>query len=184
MYRTFVLTLLLSYAVMPQLAFGQQKGKTVPPVSTKTPPHDNHDHSHAGDNHDHKGPHDGELLEIGEEEYHAELVISEKKNQIEVYLLDASAENAVQIDAPFLAVNTKFHGKPTQFKLKPVPQKDDKSGQSSCFSLTSVDLIHALHEKNSDAKLAIKISKKSYVLKINHEHDHANHAKAPTAVKR
>lgn len=134
--------------------------------------------------HDQHGPHGGELIEVGNEEYHLEMVLEEKKNQLDVYVLDSKGESAVAIDAPSLALNLKIAGKPTQFKLKPVSQEKDKSGTASCFSFTSADLIKGLHHKNADARLSIKIAQKNYVLKIAHDHDHSAHAHGKSAVKR
>lgn len=127
------------------------------------------------------GPHSGELLEIGNEEFHAEVVVDETKKLFAIYVLDAQAKSYVALDAPFLAVNMKLANKPVQFKLKAVPQTTDKAGYSSCFQLTSPELMNGLHANGSDPKLTLKIGKKSYVVKIVHDHDHAghNHATQP-----
>jgi len=122
-----------------------------------------------------QGPHDGELMEVGKGEYHVEVVIEEKKKQISVYLLDKTAKSYIAIDAPFLAINLKIGGKPAQFKLKPVPQEIDQPGFSSCFGVASPELIDALHDSHSDARLALKITSKPYVVRIVHNHDHAGH---------
>lgn len=127
--------------------------------------------------HDHPthGPHQGELLEIGKEEFHAELVIDESKKQMVIYLLEKDAKSSTAIDAPFLAVNFMLAGKPVQVKLKSMRQDVDPKGLSSCFGAVSPEMIDALHSPKSDLRLAVRIHNKAYVTKIIHQHDHAGH---------
>ena len=130
------------------------------------------------------GPHGGELLEIGKEEFHAELVVNESKKQMVIYLLDKDAKSFIAIEAPFLAANFMLAGKPVQVQLKSIPQDFDQNGLSSCFGAVSPELIDALHAAKSDPKLAVRIRNKSYVTKIIHKHDHSghNHAQQPLVV--
>jgi hypothetical protein len=131
-------------------------------------------HAHA---HDAQGPNNGDLLEIGRGEYHAELVVDEESQQIVVYLLDSTLKMYISIDAAFLVVNFKEGNKPVQVKLLPVPQEMDAKNLSSRFSLISSELFAALHDAKSDAKLSLRIGKKSYVSKLahDHSHDHTGH---------
>ena len=122
-----------------------------------------------------RGPHGGELLEIGKEEYHVELVIDEAKKQMVIYLLDKDAVSVIAIDAPYLAVNLMLSGKPVQFKLKAVPQDVDSKNLASSFGAISPELVDALHSTKSDPRLSVRIHNKSYVTKIVHKHDHAGH---------
>ncbi len=126
--------------------------------------------------HDHSahGPHHGDLIEIGNDEYHAEVVIDEVKKQLVLYLFDAHVKSYVAIDAPSLAVNLKMAGKPVQLKLKPIPQDIDKFGFASRFGIESPELLDALHAGHADAKIALKIGKKAYSIKLEHDHDHAH----------
>ncbi len=128
-----------------------------------------------------RGPHGGELLEIGKEEYRAELVVDESKKQMVVYLLEKDAKSAIAIDAAYLAVNLVLSGKPVQIKLKAIPQDVDPKGLSSCFGDISAELMDALHAPKTDPRLSVRIRNKSYVAKIIHKHDHAghNHAQQP-----
>ncbi len=139
----------------------------------------------AGQVHNHAvhGPHGGDLLEIGKEEFHAELVIDETKKQLAIFLMDSKVKDFVALDATFLAVNLKMAGKPVQIKLKPMPQEIDKPGFASRFGITSKELLDALHGGHADAKLALKIGSKSYTVKLVHDHDHAGHNHAPAVKK-
>ena len=127
----------------------------------------------AEDHHHHeKGPHKGDLVELGDEEYHAEVVHDEKEATVTVYLLGSDAKTPVATDAKELVINTKVKGKGVQTKLKPSPQKGDKPGASSRFSLKSKELIELLEDPSSNPALRIAINGKTYNGKIEHDHEH------------
>lgn len=168
----FVFATVLAFASAGTLS--AQQPPNAPTRSTQPKANGGGLHQEGHDHAEH-GPHEGELIEVGKEEYHIELCIDETKKQLVVYLLDKQVKSYVAIDAPFLAVNLKMNGKPVQVKLKPIPQEIDNKGFASCYGLASPELIDALHEATSDAKLAIKIGNKPYTVKILHEHDRAGH---------
>jgi hypothetical protein len=120
------------------------------------------------------GPHKGTLLELGEEEYHAEFLMDEKTETVTVYLLDGAVKNYVAIPAKDITIALKHDGKPESFKLKATPQKTDPAGLSSMFALKDEELVHDLHHKNNEARLMLKIDGKPFTAKIvhNHKHDH------------
>lgn len=124
--------------------------------------------------HDHpdKGPHKGALIELGEEEYHAELVHDDEANTITVYILDSSAKKAVPIDSKQILINVKHGKKVEQFKLASSPDKGDAKGLSSRFTLKDKELCEHLDEENVEARLSLKIKGKSYAAKLAHDHDH------------
>lgn len=126
-------------------------------------------HSHAA-----KGPHKGALIELGEEEYHGEIVLDEKADSVTIYLLGSNAKDAVPIEASDVVINLKHGDKPEQFKLKASPLKTDPKGKSSCFVVKDHDLIHDLHHANAQPRLRVKIAGKSFVgkIEIGHDHDH------------
>lgn len=126
----------------------------------------------AGHDHAEKGPHGGPLLELGDEEYHVEMMVDEKTHTLTLYVLDGEAKAAVATDAKEAVINLKHDGKPEQFKLKAAPLKTDPKGQASCFKLKSEELLEDLHHKNSNPRLAIKIKGKSYTAKITLKDDH------------
>ncbi len=130
------------------------------------------------------GPHGGELLEIGKDEFHAELVVDEVKKQMVIYLLEADAKSSLVIGEPHLMVNLVLAGKPMQIQLKAIPLEAEPKGSSSCFGAISKELFDALHSTKADPKLVARIRNKSYVTKIVHKHDHSghNHAQKPAVV--
>ncbi len=126
----------------------------------------------AGHAHPEKGPHGGPLLELGDEEYHIEVMLDEKMNVLTLYVLDAAAKASVPTEAKEAIINLKHGGKPEQFKLKAMPLKTDPTGMASAFQLKNEELVHDLHHKNNDARLAVKIKGKPYTVKFDLKHDH------------
>lgn len=128
------------------------------------------------------GPHKGALVELGNEEYHAEVTHDDKNGSVSVYLLGSDAKQVVATESPEAAINVKLHGKPMQIKLKATPQKGDPAGKTSCYSAVSKDLVHALDHADSVPQLRVSIAGKTYTGKIaaQHDHDH-DHDHAPAA---
>ena len=127
-------------------------------------------------NHPSEGPHGGHLIELGHEEYHAELVEDESAKKITIYLLDSEAKGAVPVDAQELTVNATVGGKPRQFKLPAAPQQGDSAGTSSRFELADGELFEAIEHAESKARLAVTINEKQYTGNLEHE-EHGEHAK-------
>ncbi len=159
---------ILTIAIILQLTASvfSQQAKLPATVAVKSQA-STHSHEHGA-----LGPNKGDLLEIGRGEFHAELVVDEESQQIVVYLLDSTLKSYISIDAAFLTVNFKVGNKPVQVKLLPVPQDADAKSLSSRFSLISPELFTALHDSKSDAKLSLRIGKKSFVSKLAHDHNH------------
>jgi hypothetical protein len=126
-----------------------------------------HSHQHAA-----LGPHGGAVLEMGADEYHAELVVNEKGNVFTVFILDGQAKREVPIEAPYLNVNLKVGDKPAQYRLLPVRPDGQASGLTACYSIKSESLIRSLHSHDANPRLTVRIGEKSYVARIVHSHDH------------
>lgn len=151
--------------------------ETKPPTiaEEKATSHAKEEHAdeHAHPSH---GPHDGDLIELGEEEYHAEFVHDEKTSDVTIYILDSAAKKAVPIDSAEIFINLKHDGKPEQHKLTAEPQEGEGPGKTSRFvSKKNEDLCHAIEEEGTDARLQLTIAGKSFTGKIAHEHDHEGH---------
>ena len=124
-----------------------------------------HDHAHPDE-----GPHHGDLVELGNEEFHAEVVHGED-GSVSVYVLDSAAKNAVPIDATELTINITHDGKAEQFKLPADRDTADPEGKSSRFSLRKDELASDLDSHDAAARLVVMINGKSYNGKISHHHD-------------
>lgn len=138
------------------------------PASTETADsHDDHAHAHPSE-----GPHHGELIELGNEEYHAELVHDEAAGTVTIYVLDATAVKQVPIEATEITINAKHDGTPQQFKLAASPDGSDPEGKSSRFVSNDHVLAELLHEEGADPRLVLTINGKSYRGEITHDHAH------------
>jgi len=85
---------------------------------------------------EHEGPHKGIVVEWGEEEYHAEIVVDAKAGTVIVYIYgddkSLSKGKGVPIDAKILTMTIKGE-KSTTLKLDPAPQ-GDPAGTASRFT--------------------------------------------------
>jgi len=143
---------------------------------TETPSQAGHEeHGHEEHAHPTEGPHHGALVELGAEEFHAEVVHDDDGGTLTVYLLDSAAKEAAVSEASEIVINLKHGNKPEQHTLPAKSTAGQAEGQYSEYSLASRELLDALHEKNTTARLSITINGKPYVGTINHE-SHAGHA--------
>ncbi|QDT13432.1 hypothetical protein [Planctomycetes bacterium K23_9] len=146
---------------------------TAATVETSAPPATVDDHAeHA---HPSEGPHHGGLIELGNEEYHAELVHDEDTGSVTIYVLNAAATEQIPIESTEITINVKHDGKPEQFKLAASPDANDPQGKSSRFVSTDAELGEHLDEEGADPKLVLTINGKSFRGTIAHDHDHEGH---------
>ena len=133
---------------------------------------DGHDHGHPSE-----GPHHGHLIELGQDEYHAELTHDDATNKVTIYLLDSGAKKIVPTAAAEVTMNFVVDGKPQQFTLPATPDTEDPAGQSSRFELADADLHGAIEAENAKGRLNVTIDNKDFVGTIErqahdeHEHD-------------
>lgn len=131
--------------------------------------------AHAGHAHPTEGPHHGDLVELGNEEYHAEVVHDEDVGTITIYVLDGAVSKQVPIEATEVTINVKHDGQPEQHKLAAVPDATDPSGKSSRFVSNNTELAEHLDEEGAEARLVLTIDGKSFRGVIAHNHDHDEH---------
>ena len=145
--------------------------------------HDDHDHKkdghdhdddHAGHGHPSKGPHHGSLIELGDHEYHAELLHDDATKAVTIYILDKSAKKEFAIAGDSVTLNLVVDKKPMQFKLATKLGEGDTEGKSSRFEIVDEKLVEALHGKTTSGRLNVTIKDKPYVGKIEH-HNHEDH---------
>ena len=85
--------------------------------------------------HEHHPPHGGAPVELGEEEYHVELVRDVTAGKLQAFVLDGELENFVRIAAPSLEVDAQVSGRPETLVLAAVANNatGEKVGDSSLF---------------------------------------------------
>jgi len=133
------------------------------------------DHTHDnGQDHGHEaeGPHHGDLVELGDEEYHAEVVHGE--DGVTIYVLDATAKKSVAIDAKEVTLNVSHAGTAEQFKLVAAPDAGDPAGKASRFELKDAELAQDMDREDATIKLSITIGGHAFSAPITHHH-HADH---------
>lgn len=130
----------------------------------------------TGDVHAHptEGPHHGTLVELGNEEFHAEVVHDDKS--VTIYVLDSGATKAVPIDSKEVTINLMHDGTPEQFKLAASPVTGDASGKSSRFVLADAELVGHIDDDAAAPKLMMVINGTSYRGEIKHDHDGHDHS--------
>jgi hypothetical protein len=138
------------------------------------------DHSsrvHEGeqtDVHPTEGPHGGDLIELGDEAYHAELSHDEQSHAVVVHILDAAGKNDVPIDQSEIVLQIFKDGEFVEYTLKaagaalPVAE----------FSLIDENLCNLMHAEDLRGRLNVTIDGESYKGVIEHhggEHDGHDH---------
>jgi hypothetical protein len=140
--------------------------------------HEGHDHAHgeAGhEGHDHAahGPHDGHIVEIGDEEYHAEWT-HDGKGKITVYILDKEMKKEVPIAAEKIVIDTMIQDKANSFELEAVNPTEGETPMASQFEITDVGLEGVLTSLGENVTATLKlVIDKPYEAKITRDaHDH------------
>lgn len=165
--RHFTSLFLIALAACVPLAGCEERppanAVSAPPATTSAPPHPT------------EGPHHGSLIELGNEEYHAELVHDEPSGAITIYILDSAATEAVPIEAAEVAINITRDEQPEQYTLAASPAANDPPETSSQFASSQTELAAALDHPATNAQLVATIRGKQYRGAISHHQDHEGH---------
>jgi hypothetical protein len=112
--------------------------------------------------HEHKPPHGGTPVELGEEEYHVELVADPPAGKLDAYVMDGELENFVRVTAPAFEVTATLRRQPTALVFKAVASAatGETVGDTSLFE-AQADWLK--HEPTFDAVLKqLTVRGKSY----------------------
>jgi hypothetical protein len=144
--------------------------QTAAQIEKAAPAGHDHDHGHGSE-----GPHHGTLVELGEHEFHGELVVDAKSHTLKLYLLGPDAKTA----APSAAAEATLalEGGPT-LTLKPAA--GEAEGQATLYEVTDEKAVHEIAEAEFiHGDLMIKMGEKDYKVFVDAhfhaEHDHAEH---------
>jgi hypothetical protein len=133
---------------------------------TNVTPVEEHAHEH--------GPHGGHIIELGEEEYHAEVVVDEAR-KLTVYLLGPDAATAAPIAAESIAFELGDLDAPTVLTLNAVPLEGEPEGQSSRFEAAADALPESVHDiEELHGAVVVDVGGLSYVGALSHDHDHGH----------
>jgi len=154
---------LISFAGCPQAA--NHGGKAV--KSGDAHDHD-HEHGHA---HVHSGPHKGQLMEIGDEEYHAEWTHDES-GKVTFYILDGDAKKEVPIAAEEIAIDVKVGDNPSkEYKLVAVSPQEGKAAAFEIVDKQFEGLFDQLKSTAVVLTLHVNINGKQFDQQVK-EHEH------------
>ena len=119
---------------------------------------------HAGHDHSSLGPHGGHILELGEEDYHAEWRFNNDSGKVTVYLLDAEAKKAVTTTAEAIKVQVTHGDDVSDYELPAINQSDDDPPTTSEFELVDTVMLELLKGVGHgiDATLKVVIEDKEY----------------------
>ncbi|MBC8002596.1 MAG: hypothetical protein H7X97_08420 [Opitutaceae bacterium] len=89
--------------------------------------------------HEHVAPHGGTAIELGDEEFHLELVLDRATGRLKAYVLDGHLENFVRITPASFEIEAKTVGGEWSLVFKAVPNQStgEKVGDTSMFESTA-----------------------------------------------
>lgn len=156
--------------------------KDLASVQAKAPKQ--HDHATHDGAHLHygAGPHGGTVLELGGDDFHAELVFDHDSHAIRVFLYGGDAKTPLPSKAPHA---TLVLDKDKSITLRSLPLEGESNGMSSRFELIDEDLVHEILEKGFlHGDLEVEIDGKPFKSHLdihfdNEKHEHKDGAGNP-----
>lgn len=129
---------------------------------------------HSGHGHGAHGPNGGDIVEVGNEEFHAEVVVDEAEHRIDVFILGSDAKTAKPIAASEISINFKHGDEVEEFKLAASALDGEAEGQASKFTITDEELFEELHEHPEGATLNFSDGDQALTGTVKHSHDHGH----------
>ncbi|MDA0282281.1 MAG: hypothetical protein O3B86_02900 [Planctomycetota bacterium] len=128
------------------------------------------DHEEHG--HGQHGPNGGDIVELGNEEFHAEVVVDESAHRIDIFILGSDAATAKAIEVSEISLTFKHGDEVEEFKLAAVTLDGEPEGQSSKFTLNSEDAFEELHRHSEGATLSFTVGDQTLTGTVIHSHSH------------
>ncbi len=134
-----------------------------------------HHHHHGAS----AGPHKGVLVELGEEEYHAEFVHEDAAHRLTIYILDNKPEKNVPIEQKQIVLKLQDGKDVVAFTLPAKPLDDEKDGKSSRFELVDEKMAELVDKKGVTGLFNVSVvAGKPYIGKFTaEEHEEAKDKK-------
>jgi hypothetical protein len=135
-----------------------------------SPPKEEEQHAHV-----HHGPRGGHLMEIGEEEFHAEWT-DDESGKVTFYFLDGEAKKEVAVEGEEITIEVRIGDKePVLYKLAAI---EPKEGKATAYELVDKNLQGVLDQLGRGVSATfpkLTIAGKAFEnLKIE-EHKHEEH---------
>ena len=160
-YRLIQTIVCLAAFVMVGCNSGSETGNQKP--AEPADPHAGHDHSSLG-------PHGGHILELGNEDYHAEWRFDNDSGKVTIYLLDSAVKKAVTTTATSISVQVKHGDNVSDYELPAINQSEDDPPTTSEFELVDTVMLELLKGVGHgiDASLKVVIGDKEYTGAFGH----------------
>jgi hypothetical protein len=127
----------------------------------------------VADVHPTEGPHGGHLIELGDEEYHAELLHDEDSHTVTIHLLDGPAKKSVSVPLAEITLQLFQDGQFLKYSLKAVSQSGSPDAGASQFTVVDADLCEALcHEEELRGRLQVTIDGTPFTGTLDHDAGH------------
>jgi hypothetical protein len=131
--------------------------------------------SGGGHVHDHpsEGPHHGQLIELGNEQYHGELLHDDATNTVTVYILDGAAKELVPIPEQEVTLQLLVGEENKSYTLTAVPDAADSEAAAK-FEVVDAELGRILDEEHElKGRLQVNIGGTQFTGSFEHtEHAH------------
>jgi hypothetical protein len=133
-------------------------------VSNIAPP----EHAHV------HGPNGGHIVELGEEEFNAEVAMDQSR-KLTVYLLDEAVKAAKPVENGTMQIVTKVDAKDVTLDLVAAPLDGEKDGKCSRFELAADKVPGAIMDiEGLTGDLTLKFGEKTLKTSLAEEHDHGH----------
>lgn len=167
-------SLALAFAAACSLAGCQPAADTRTFTETDDVTHaDEHAHEHV------HGPHDGHIIELGGEDYHAELTFDAATRKLTAYLLTADVKTPLPTEAQSISVQLKVGDQTQAVTLAAQPQPGDGEGKASQFTMTEGSLPESIKDAEGlEGEVVVTIGGTEYRGPITHDHGHDDHGHA------
>lgn len=142
--------------------------------------HSGHDHGHEGHDHGHShaelGPNGGHLIELGDEQFHAEWTHDADSGKLTVFVLDGAAKELVPIAAEKITIVKKLGERTDSYDLVAVDRKGE-TPKSAKFEIVDKALIEALTLVGDgvEASITLDINGQSFTKEFTKHDDHHGH---------
>ena len=121
--------------------------------------------------HTHVGPNGGRLIVLGDEDYHAELLIDHSAGNATVFILDRTGRNPVPVDQNEITLNVRRDGQPHQIRLAAAGSASAGPDSPARFTGAS-DVLR--NDCQLSGRLSIVINGKPYTGRVAHREDDHN----------
>lgn len=144
--------------------------KSTQQIKATAPSAHDHESHEGGHTHYGAGPHGGSLIELGGDDYHAELVLDHDAHALRVFLLKSDAKSPLPTKTSQVTFDL---GKDRTLLLKANPLDGEIDGESSRFELVDKALIHDLADKGFlHGDLSVQIDGKPFKSHIDIHFEH------------